>query len=94
MGNGGSQHLPVLVEDFAENGEGRVGATVGGGGGGGGGGKRVAEWTKYVEALGRVVTFRGGAAECGVGGGRVVCPAHDRGTTYVRLFRCRFGTLM
>ena len=37
MLNGGSQHLPVVVEDFAENGEWRTGAAVGGGGGGGGG---------------------------------------------------------
>ena len=36
MGNGGSQHLPVVVEDFAEKEDGRAGAAVGGGGGGGG----------------------------------------------------------
>ena len=59
MGNGGSQHLPVVVEDFAENGEWRAGAAVGGGGGGGAG--------EYVEALGRVVAFSGRGSECGVG---------------------------
>ena len=57
MGNGGNQHLPVVVEDFAENGEWRAGAAVGGRGGAG----------EYVEALGRVVAFSGRGAECGVG---------------------------
>ena len=80
-----------MVENFDENGEGRARAAVGGGRGGGEG---VAEWANYVDALGIVVAFSGRGAECGVGGGRVVCPADDRGNTYVRLFRCRFGALM
>ena len=72
MGNGGSQHLPVVVEDFAENGEWRAGAAVGGGGGGAGAGE-------YVETLGRVVAFSGREPSVEWGGGRVVCPADGRG---------------
>ena len=73
MGNGGSQHLPVVVDDFAANGEGRAKATVGGGGGGGGGAG------EYMEALGRVVAFSGREPSVEWGGGRVVCPADGRG---------------